>query len=252
MPLDRLYILDDSTRILLQIVTGSRMGQPTPLEGLVDLAQRASSDERALEHLLIELYTPIQRYLYRRCDYHGDAAETAKDLTQEVLIRVADSIAHCRAASDRQLLAWVLSIARRVAIDHLRAHRDEYETAHLLIEGLDESMGVTRRIPGVALDEDELSAADHLLYFILCSVADLAGPDASELLWLRLVMHASWAEVGAELSIPAGRAKRRYQRLQAALRAEVVRRIEALPDQDRAPILARLESGRVQKRSDSV
>jgi RNA polymerase sigma-70 factor (ECF subfamily) len=198
-----------------------------PLTELGRFAQAGCA--QALEELLRRVDGPVYRYLVVRLRAAPDAQDLALDLRQEVLIRVVASLGRCTFASDGRLLAWVLTITRNVLLDHLRAARGR---------------GEVRNPPAWACSvaaacDDEPVPPHPLEGFVAETLAGL--PEATaELLRLRLIGGRSWKEVGGALGIAESAAKRRFQRAQAALRRQILARVDALPRDARRGVVLRL------------
>src|SRR4030095_9249648 len=81
--------------------------------------------EAAFEELMRRYQRPIASYVYRMV---GDY-DAALDLTQEVFIKVYNSLSRYR--SEFKFSTWIYKIAHNTAIDHLRRHtvRDQIITA---------------------------------------------------------------------------------------------------------------------------
>src|SRR5215510_6680880 len=81
--------------------------------------------EVAFEELVRRYQRPIASYVYRMV---GDY-DAALDLTQEVFIKVYNSLSRYR--SEFKFSTWIYKIAHNAAIDHLRRHtvRDQILTA---------------------------------------------------------------------------------------------------------------------------
>jgi RNA polymerase sigma factor (sigma-70 family) len=78
------------------------------------------------------LFAANQRRLFNYfCRAVGET-ETARDLTQDVFVRV--SKAAIPAASDGEVRAWLFTIARNLAIDHHREHLRRPEGSVLMDE----------------------------------------------------------------------------------------------------------------------
>src|SRR5438046_10073230 len=72
--------------------------------------------EAGFEELVRRYQRPIAAYIYRMVsDY-----DAALDLTQEVFIKVYNSLARYR--SEFKFSTWIYKIAHNAAIDHLRRH----------------------------------------------------------------------------------------------------------------------------------
>ncbi|HYO91772.1 MAG TPA: sigma-70 family RNA polymerase sigma factor, partial [Pyrinomonadaceae bacterium] len=82
-----------------------------------DLVTRAiAGREDGFEELVRRYQRPIAAYVYRMV---GDY-EAALDLTQEVFIKVYNSLARYR--SEYKFSTWIYKIAHNAAVDHLRRH----------------------------------------------------------------------------------------------------------------------------------
>src|SRR3954471_44232 len=82
-----------------------------------DLVSRAvAGREDSFEELVRRYQRPIAAYVYRMV---GDY-EAALDLTQEVFIKVYNSLSRYR--SEFKFSTWIYKIAHNAAIDHLRRH----------------------------------------------------------------------------------------------------------------------------------
>src|SRR3977135_953192 len=82
-----------------------------------ELVQSAlAGRETSFEELVRRYQRPIAAYVYRMV---GDY-DAALDLTQEVFIKVYNSLARYR--SEFKFSTWIYKIAHNAAIDHLRRH----------------------------------------------------------------------------------------------------------------------------------
>src|SRR5215471_5244226 len=72
--------------------------------------------EASFEELVRRYQRPIAAYIYRMV---GDY-DAALDLTQDVFIKVYNSLARYR--SEFKFSTWIYKIAHNTAIDHLRRH----------------------------------------------------------------------------------------------------------------------------------
>ena len=82
-----------------------------------ELVQTAvAGREASFEELVRRYQRPIAAYVYRMV---GDY-DAALDLTQEVFIKVYNSLARYR--SEFKFSTWIYKIAHNAAIDHLRRH----------------------------------------------------------------------------------------------------------------------------------
>jgi RNA polymerase sigma-70 factor (ECF subfamily) len=136
----------------------------------------------------------VYRYLRRVV---GDA-EPARDLTQEVFLRV--SKAGVPDASDIGRRAWLFRIARNLALNYLRDGR--------------------RRPVSVALGHHAVPATQELALALRDAIAQLAELDR-DVFVLRESAGLSYDEIAAACEIPLESVRARLHRARQALRAEL-------------------------------
>ncbi len=193
-------------------------------------------EHNALERLLGLIQDPVYRYLVARLRLYQEAEDLARDLAQEALIRIANAIGRCTFDSDSRVLAWVLTVARNVLLDHIRSERSRSErmrfTSDLERAGGQVAWAEWQR----QTDDVEPGVASRILLRVV-EEARASLPEATvELLRLRVDMGATWKEVGAALGTTEAGAKRRFQRAQATLRVNIGQRLQALPDGEKAAV----------------
>jgi RNA polymerase sigma factor (sigma-70 family) len=206
------------------------------LLGLV--TRTAAGDQRAQSHLLRELYPPVRRHLRRWLGSRPDAVDIAEDLTQETLYQVARSIATCTATTEGQAFSWVLAIARNCAAGDLRRRRKEL-ARRADPRDLDLASQVAAYQEWTRGDGEHSLPFSALLCLLRAAGSALPG-DVQSLVWLRVVEGAPWSDIAAGLGTTYGAAQRRFQRLQAALRREVLGGVGDLPEPERSAVLAQL------------
>jgi RNA polymerase sigma factor (sigma-70 family) len=175
---------------------------------LFELLRAAHAGDRsAHDALLLDLRLPIRRFLRSRFRFDVDPAMWLEDVEQETLLHVHCHLGDCRATSDGELVAWVLMVARRAALDVLRRPVDSSGMrSHVDLEGLADPGGV---------DEDNEPSLEARR---LVDAQQFLPELDQELLWRRLVSQESWVEVGASLGLSWTAARRRFQRAQSFLR----------------------------------
>src|SRR5947209_5962301 len=95
-----------------------------------DLVTRAvAGREDGFEELVRRYQRPIAAYVYRMV---GDY-EAALDVTQEVFIKVYNSLSRYR--SEYKFSTWIYKIAHNSAIDHLRRHSTRERSLMNEVEG---------------------------------------------------------------------------------------------------------------------
>jgi RNA polymerase sigma-70 factor (ECF subfamily) len=209
----------------------SARAHPSSLTSLARLAQAGSAPE--LDCLLRRVEKPVYRYLVSRLVAAPDAEDLARDLCQEALIRATTSPGRCTFDSDGRLLAWVLTIARNVLLDHLRHARVHPELrADVLWE---------RAVAAAPQPGDE-TAASQLLEALAAEALSTVPEATAELLRLRLRLVAgrSWKEVAEALGIAKTAARRRFQCAQITLRRHILAQVDELPPAARRLVSSRL------------
>lgn len=174
--------------------------------GVDTLIARAKAGDQAAFDGLFERFWPA---VYRYFAYRVEDAASAEDLAAEVFLRVA----HGLAAYEQQgapFQAWVLRIARNLAIDHFRR---------------------TSTRPEVALDEEWPASPDDDLNLIvdrrltgerLREALERLTDEQREVIILRFIVGCPIAEVVAALSRSESAVKALQRRGLAALRAALI------------------------------
>lgn len=169
--------------------------------------------EAGFEELVRRYQRPIAAYIYRMV---GDY-DSALDLTQDVFIKVYNSLARYR--SEFKFSTWIYRIAHNAAIDFLRRHAVR---EHALVSGVDgERREITiesRRLT----PEQESERAERRTE--IESVVYLLPSTYRELIVLRHSHDLSYDEIAEVTGLPLGTVKNRLFRAREAMRDELVRR----------------------------
>jgi len=169
--------------------------------------------EVAFEELVRRYQRPIASYVYRMV---GDY-DAALDLTQEVFIKVYNSLSRYR--SEFKFSTWIYKIAHNAAIDHLRRHtvRDQILTAG--IEGTRSEIVIeSRRLTPEQESEREERRSE------IESVVQSLPPAYRELIVLRHSHDLSYDEIAEVTGLPLGTVKNRLFRAREAMRELLVPR----------------------------
>ena len=184
---------------------GDRAADP----GWDALVRARSGDRDALDQLCRENWLLVYRAVSRWASTQADA----EDMTQDVFVRAIQSLTTFRVQPGVPYQAYLLRIARNLAIDRWRARQHGTTSYHELSEQLVPS---DQRVAGpeatvIGRDEHQriLAAIDRL-------------PDAySDVLRQRIVLGHSAAEVGARTGQTANAIRQLQFRAMAALRREL-------------------------------
>lgn len=167
---------------------------------LRQLIARAQLGEKgAFSELYAEFAGRILRFLYAKLRDQ----ETAQDLTQEVFIRVLNSISRFEYRDDNSFVGWLYRIAQNVMIGHVRR-------GTLAQTPLDESLGVV----------DPHGQDDVFAVFDRLSLAQAMRQltvDQQQVLHLRFFADMSNAEIARQLGKTEGSVKALQHRALQAL-----------------------------------
>lgn len=164
--------------------------------------------EDGFEELVRRYQRPMVSYIYRMT---GDY-EAALDLTQEVFIKVYNSLA--RYDSEYKFSTWIYRIAHNAAIDHLRRQNKYLEE---LEQQSSDGTIFTRQFASAGLSPEEQSEKAERRVEIETVVQEL--PSAyRELIILRHANDLSYDEIAEITGLPLGTVKNRIFRAREAMR----------------------------------
>jgi RNA polymerase sigma-70 factor (ECF subfamily) len=178
---------------------------PEPVERDLDelTFTRARNGEAAAQSTLVGRYQrPVHALLWRMI---GPQRAVVEDLTQETFLRVLRSLRYFEYHGRARLVTWILTIATRLALDHLRASRAQREAA-----------SSPSLLPTALPRPDQTAHQRALGQALLQAIDDLDDPFRAAFL-LREVNGLSYEEIGEALSIGVGTVKSRLARARAAL-----------------------------------
>jgi RNA polymerase sigma-70 factor (ECF subfamily) len=180
-----------------------------------DLVTRAVSGrvEDAFEELVRRYQRPIAAYVYRMV---GDY-EAALDLTQEVFIKVYNSLRRYR--SEFKFSTWIYKIAHNSAVDHLRrySHREQALVSEFDGEQYDLPLESHRLSPEQESERQERCAE-------IQSVVRQLPTAYRELVLLRHSHDMSYDEIAEVTGLPLGTVKNRLFRAREAMRQQFVQK----------------------------
>jgi RNA polymerase sigma-70 factor (ECF subfamily) len=188
-------------------------GQPGALADGDLVSTAIAGRESAFEELVRRYQRPIASYVYRMV---GDY-DAALDLTQEVFIKVYNSLSRYR--SEFKFSTWIYKIAHNAAIDHLRRYSTREQ---ILAAGLEDGR------PEIAIEsrrltpEQESERAERRTE--IESVVQLLPAAYRELIILRHSHDLSYDEIAEVAGLPLGTVKNRLFRAREAMRELLVDR----------------------------
>lgn len=188
----------------------------TKLTQLADgeLVQTAvAGREASFEELVRRYQRPIAAYVYRMV---GDY-DAALDLTQEVFIKVYNSLSRYRA--EFKFSTWIYKIAHNAAIDHLRRHAVREQAMTTSVDGeRREVMIESRRLTPEQESERKERRSE------IESVVQLLPASYRELIVLRHSHDLSYDEMAEVTGLPLGTVKNRLFRARETMRDLLVQR----------------------------
>ncbi len=179
-----------------------------------ELVQSAlAGRESGFEELVRRYQRPIAAYVYRMV---GDY-DSALDLTQEVFIKVYNSLGRYR--SEYKFSTWIYKIAHNAAIDHLRRHAAREQTL---------ATGDVAERSEVVLESRRMTPEQESERNERCSeievVVQLLPHAYRELIVLRHSHDLSYDEIAEVTGLPLGTVKNRLFRAREAMREQLVQR----------------------------
>ena len=183
----------------------------------------AARDPWALDQLYARYRTLLGKVIAPILSNQADAEETVQDVFTEIWTR-ADRFDGRRG----QPLGWIICMARRRAIDHLRKLRSQAETREKLIPaGEPESGGAMREAAAIMRHIDEVEASD-LSHLVQEAIGGLPA-DQGRVVHLTFFQAMSQREIARHTGLPHGTIKTRLElakskllRQFAPLRAELI------------------------------
>lgn len=179
-----------------------------------ELVQTAvAGREASFEELVRRYQRPIASYVYRMV---GDY-DAALDLTQEVFIKVYNSLARYR--SEFKFSTWIYKIAHNSAIDHLRRYSVREQLMTVESEGARPEVAIeSRRLTPEQESEREERRSE------IESVVQILPAAYRELIVLRHSHDLSYDEIAEVTGLPLGTVKNRLFRAREAMRDLLIHR----------------------------
>ena len=187
-----------------------------PLNGVADselVRSAIAGRESGFEELVRRYQRPIAAYVYRMV---GDY-DSALDLTQEVFIKVYNSLSRYR--SEFKFSTWIYKIAHNAAIDHLRRHAVREHSLTIGIDGERREILIeSRRLTPEQESERKERRSE------IESVVQTLPAAYRELIALRHSHDLSYDEIAEVTGLPLGTVKNRLFRAREAMRDQLLQR----------------------------
>lgn len=177
------------------------------------VASAIAGREACFEELVRRYQRPIAAYVYRMVGNY----DAALDLTQEVFIKVYNSLTRYR--SEFKFSTWIYKIAHNAAIDHLRRHavREQALTNGFDTERREVSLESRRMTPEQESERNERRSEIE-------SVVQLLPAPYRDLILLRHSQDLSYDEIAEVTGLPLGTVKNRLFRAREAMRDHLLER----------------------------
>jgi RNA polymerase sigma-70 factor (ECF subfamily) len=179
-----------------------------------ELVTRAvAGREDSFEELVRRYQRPIAAYVYRMV---GDY-DAALDLTQEVFIKVYNSLSRYR--PEFKFSTWIYKIAHNSAIDHLRRHCTREQSLMNEFDGEQRELPIESRRPS---PEQESERAERRAE--IEQVVHGLPTAYRELVLLRHSHDLSYDEIALVTGLPLGTVKNRLFRAREVMRHQFIER----------------------------
>lgn len=179
-----------------------------------ELVTRAvAGREDSFEELVRRYQRPIAAYVYRMVNDY----DAALDLTQEVFIKVYNSLGRYR--SEFKFSTWIYKIAHNSAVDHLRRHSTREQSLTNEFGGEQRELPIeSRKLSPEQESEREERRAE------IERVIHLLPTPYRELILLRHSHDLSYDEIAEVTGLPLGTVKNRLFRAREEMRRQFVER----------------------------
>jgi len=179
-----------------------------------DLVTRAvAGREDGFEELVRRYQRPIAAYVYRMT---GDY-EAALDLTQEVFIKVYNSLARYR--PEFKFSTWIYKIAHNSAVDHLRRVGTREQSLIAEFEDGERELPIESSRLSPEQESERAERREEIEYVVRALPAAYR-----ELILLRHSHDMSYDEIAEVTGLPLGTVKNRLFRAREAMRQEFIER----------------------------
>ncbi len=165
------------------------------------VAECLDGNDRAWERLVRE----HSRLVYASCYRFTGQTETARDLTQDVFIRVFRSL-HAFDPQAGGFRTWLMRLTRNLLIDDYRKNKK-----HRVVDPLEDKIAVLEQRSGSDSQADRTLRAREAADLLQAALSRLS-PDLREAVILRDIQEMEYREIAGTLGVPEGTVKSRINR----------------------------------------
>jgi RNA polymerase sigma-70 factor (ECF subfamily) len=179
------------------------------VNGVAALVERCRrGDDLAWEQLV----RSCQGRVYALACHYLGGVEPARDLTQEVFVRIYQQL---RTYEGTGFMAWLLRITRNLCIDQIRRRKARPPAEDLLAEDNEWAM------PDTAPDPEQSWLRDGRKRLVYEALRHLNGP-SREMILLKDIQGLQLKEIAIMLGLPIGTVKSRSNRARVELARQVI------------------------------
>jgi RNA polymerase sigma-70 factor (ECF subfamily) len=182
-----------------------------------ELLDRCLAGEDSAWEALLRAYT---RKIYNLCYRFTGRVEEAEDVTQEVFIKVFQTLKTYQAAQG-SFATWLNRVARNHLVDHYRRARKDRVTSSLEDELIEAEQKPSQQMEPTGQVESRERRE------VLQMALDRLSPDLREAVILRDLHDLDYEEIAQVLRVPQGTVKSRINRGRLEL-GRVVKRMEGM------------------------
>ncbi len=182
-----------------------------------DLLNRCLAGEDSAWEALLSVHT---RKIYNLCYRFTGRVEDAEDVTQEVFIKVFQTLKSYDAAQG-SFSTWLNRVARNHLVDHYRRTRKDHLTSSLE----DDSAAAEQNVSPHSEPTEGVESRERKE--TLQSALDKLSPDMREAVILRDLHDLDYEEIAQVLKVPQGTVKSRINRGRLEL-GRVLKRMEGM------------------------
>ena len=159
-----------------------------------------------------QLVRSCQGRVYALAYHYLGGVEQARDLTQEVFVRIYQQLG---TYEGNGFMAWLLRITRNLCIDQIRRRKARPPAEDLLAEDNEWAM------PDTAPDPEQSWRRDGKKRLVYDALRQLNGP-SREMILLKEIQGLKFKEIAEMLGLPIGTVKSRSNRARVELARQVV------------------------------